>query len=422
MDVRILIINYFLEVIRYSIGLEIFFGTKVKKWRTAIIAGIFFALCLMRAGNNSLILMYIFAYMTVYGMAEGRGGEKIFRMLVLVCLLGSLDEIVGMTIRHWIGEYMYISFWKAITGLIFLIFLKKIQKRNTKIGSQIFGFIEKKIMIIVLSMIVILSAVITGFYYAEEYVSKVNYQLLVYFISLFAFISMIALVLFIAYIKKSNEALRERVEIEQSLKLMQEKYYKELLEREEDTRRYRHDMQNHLLSLTQYLKKKETDEGLQYIKGLQDTLITIQKSCYVTGNSMLDMFLNHYFLPLKNVKISIWGRCSEDLLIGDVDFCIIFSNLIQNAAEAVERQEKGDKYIRVNMKQRLEYCEIAIQNSVDFQMDSVIQTSKHDKKNHGIGLKNVAEAVRRNNGDFQWGIKDGAYLATVILKRQESKV
>lgn len=47
-------------------------------------------------------------------------------------------------------------------------------------------------------------------------------------------------------------------------------------------------------------------------------------------------------------------------------------------------------------------------------------TYKIDKKNHGIGLKNVSEAVQRNNGYFEAGIKNGEYSSIVILKRKKT--
>ena len=130
------------------------------------------------------------------------------------------------------------------------------------------------------------------------------------------------------------------------------------------------------------------------------------------------MFLNHYLLPLRDVKINIWGTYSGELLINDIDFCIIFSNLVQNAAEAMEKQEGGEKYIRVIIRQRIEHCEFDIQNSIGSENINMEETDKSDKKNHGIGLKNVSEAVKRNNGYFEAGVKNGEFFVVVILKRR----
>ena len=414
MDVLILVVDYFIEVIRFSIGLEIFFGKKMKITGFVAVIGALYALCLIWAGEIGPILLYIFACAAVYHITEGRAGEKIFQILVVLCVSGILDELIGLAIQHYVADYRYIRFLEAVIVLILFIFAREVQRRKPKFIMCIAGFIKEKIMIIILILFILLSAIIVGFCYADDYSLSSNFK---YYIGFFAFIGMIMLLLFIIYIKKSNETISILMETERSLKIMQEKYYKELLEREEDTRRYRHDMQNHLLCLVQYMERQETEVGIRYIKGLQNNLVSIQERCYMTGNSLLDLFLNHYLLPLKNVKINIWGACADDILIDDIDFCIIFSNLLQNAAEAVERQKENEKYIRVILKQRSEYCEIDIQNSIAAKLKAVGGTDKTDKRNHGIGLKNVSEVVKRNSGYFEFGIKNDEFLATVILKR-----
>ena len=420
MNVLILVVNYFIEVIRFSMGLEIFFGKKMKVSGSVAVSGIVYTLCLLWVEKIGPILLYIFACAAVYCMTEGRIGEKIFQILMVLCISGSLDEIIGIAIQHYVADYRYIRFLEAVIVLILFIFAREVQKRKPEFGMYITGVIKARVMITMLVMTIILSCIIVGFSNMQEYALKENFKLIADFISVLAFIGMIALLVFIAYIRKANEIMRELVDTERSLNSMQEKYYKELLKREEDTRRYRHDMQNHLLCLTQYIKNQEIEEGVKYIKGLQDNLVGIQKRCYISGNDLLDMFLNYYLSPLREVKINIWGGCSGSLLISEVDFCIIFSNLIQNVAEAMQRQKTGEKYRRIIIQERAEHCEFDIQNSIDSQTVSKDVTYKIDKKNHGIGLKNVSEAVQRNNGYFEAGIKNGEYSSIVILKRKKT--
>ena len=418
MDALILIVDYFIEVIRFSIGLEIFFGKKMKVTGFVAVAGALYVLCLIWAGEIGPILLYIFVCAAVYHITEGRIGEKIFQILVVLCVSGILDELIGIAIQHYVADYRYIRFLEAVIVLILFIFAREVRRRKPTVGIFVARVIKTRVMIAVLIITILLSCVIVGFSNMQEYVFKENFKLMADFISILAFIGMIILLIFIAYIRKANEIMGQLIDTERSLNSMQEKYYKELLKREEDTRKYRHDMQNHLMCLTRYIERREIDSGIEYIKGLQDTLVSIQKRCYISGNDLLDMFLNHYLLPLRDVKINIWGTYSGELLINDIDFCIIFSNLVQNAAEAMEKQEGGEKYIRVIIRQRIEHCEFDIQNSIGSENINMEETDKSDKKNHGIGLKNVSEAVKRNNGYFEAGVKNGEFSVVVILKRR----
>ena len=353
-------------------------------------------------------------------MCEGKAVEKLSQILILLCGFGALDEMIGIIERHWFDIYQHRDLLEASIVLLVLIILDQIQMRKRQIGMFVISFIKEKILIIVMVMVFILMLVITGLGYAEEYTSRENVRFLVDFVCFLAFIGMIILLLFIIYIKKVNEDMYNVVKTERSLKDMQERYYKELLNREEETRRYRHDMQNHLLCLSQYMKNESYSEAMEYIIKLQESLTTIQKGCYMTGNDLLDIFLNNYFLPLEEVKVDIWGACSNDFLIDDVDFCIIFSNLIQNAAEAVLRQKDGQKYMRVIFKQKAEYGEITIENSIGSDVEEVKigSTIKSDDSSHGIGLKNVADTIQKNKGHFEFKTKEGEFCAKVLLKRK----
>ena len=77
MNVLILVVNYFIEVIRFSMGLEIFFGKKMKVSGSVAVSGIVYTLCLLWVEKIGPILLYIFACAAVYCMTEGRIGEKI---------------------------------------------------------------------------------------------------------------------------------------------------------------------------------------------------------------------------------------------------------------------------------------------------------------------------------------------------------
>ena len=42
---------------------------------------------------------------------------------------------------------------------------------------------------------------------------------------------------------------------------------------------------------------------------------------------------------------------------------------------------------------------------------------KKDKKNHGIGTRNMVETARKNGGDVTWDWDEGGYVTTNILLR-----
>ena len=221
-------------------------------------------------------------------------------------------------------------------------------------------------------------------------------------------------------IKNVNDRMEKIVFIEHELKVLQEKYYKELLSREEDTRKYRHDMHNHLLCLQQYAKSGKIEKVVEYTEELQKKMSNIQHKCFFTGNHILDILVNNYFSPLEETEVIVQGMCRDDIAISDVDFCTIFSNLIENAVEEINRQDIKKKYIKIYIRQGKEYCTIEIRNSLEMIDESkkvtIGETSKSDKRNHGIGLKNIKEAIEKNGGVLKIEKQGGEFFVSVSLK------
>ncbi len=47
--------------------------------------------------------------------------------------------------------------------------------------------------------------------------------------------------------------------------------------------------------------------------------------------------------------------------------------------------------------------------------DSVLRTTKEDKRHHGIGLKSVSNLVRKYNGILDYTDKDKVFRVTVLF-------
>ncbi|MEF9839372.1 MAG: GHKL domain-containing protein, partial [Lachnospiraceae bacterium] len=157
---------------------------------------------------------------------------------------------------------------------------------------------------------------------------------------------------------------------------------------------------------------------------MQEKLSIIQKKCYITGNDILDILLNYYLMQVKNTQISVKGKCICKPEINDLDFCTIFSNLIQNAVEETERQCGRMKYIDINIKQGQIYLVIEIKNSSDLiikEGQMLFKTKKMDRQNHGIGLRNVQESVNKNRGIFEMGGDGNTVSVKVTLKNNHSQ-
>ena len=92
------------------------------------------------------------------------------------------------------------------------------------------------------------------------------------------------------------------------------------------------------------------------------------------------------------------------LSIPDHHLCSLVANLLDNAIEASRKIE--DPKIVIEMKMDPSMQDKAL----------TIRTTKADKKQHGLGRQIIDDIVRRYNGISTREIKDGWYIASVMLE------
>ncbi len=216
------------------------------------------------------------------------------------------------------------------------------------------------------------------------------------------------------------------METERRLKEMQKKYYEDMLMREEETRKYRHDLRNHLICLYGLAKEEQAKKVMAYIRNMEEQARFIQQKFYTTGNKVLDALVNYYGSLIElDTRLRVSGKVEHDLEITDTDLCTVFGNLLQNAVEGVMRVQGGEKYIWIQFEQGREYLRIRIENSAVFPENDILQTKKFftetikkDKRDHGIGISNVQETVKRYQGKVNVLREGQKVVAEVILRNR----
>jgi len=202
--------------------------------------------------------------------------------------------------------------------------------------------------------------------------------------------------------------------------VQQQNYYEQLLLKEEDTRRFRHDIINDFLEIKNFCDNHECQQMKDYMEKLTGTVLKLSRNHYDVGNNVINAILNYYLLPInRENEVRISGYLSERLDIDDRELCIVCANLVQNAAEAVKKSSDGT--IKINFSEGRDYISMEIINSfhdqVQFDKGGNLKSLKKDAKNHGIGIRNVKEIVQKNKGSFNVELKDGLFKSEVYLKK-----
>lgn len=381
--------------------------------------------------TEAAYLSELMTVVTVMILVEGSFWEKFVQMLkmyvVVTCLDMCLEQILELALPRIKEREGILNFSATLMAflLILLFFYVKHKIRihageNARKRWLIFFYLS------IFGMEVSAFLTIGGLNYTSEYVDSHSIQVFAKIITILATLSILGLMSIIYYVQDTNKRLKESITTEHLLQESQQNYYETLLEKEEETRRFRHDILNHFMCI-QALAEKEPEHVADYVQDLQEKMIQIQKKCYQTGNTIVDIITNQYINQLKeqveNVQVEISGKCTEQLGMKQADLCTVYSNLLKNAVEEIARQKDGKRYLKVMIFQNPSGLKIEIVNSTEGITDDsfLLQTKKKDTRNHGIGLKNVKDTVERQKGIFEYNYQENLFWVTVMIPFQENR-
>lgn len=207
-------------------------------------------------------------------------------------------------------------------------------------------------------------------------------------------------------------------------------WYEGIKSAREETSRLRHDMNNHISVLKSVAESENSpevkvDEICKYIDGLnfnQKTVHTMD-----SGNILIDAMLDmkKSYARSQNIEFTEEINIPKDLRYNEQDFVIVFGNLLDNAIEGcLQNGGRVQNKISVRMKYDHGNMRMLIKNTYDGSLDGqtgdiknnfVIETSKRDKKEHGIGLSNVGRIVEKYHGDVIWTAKGREFTVNLLM-------
>lgn len=197
----------------------------------------------------------------------------------------------------------------------------------------------------------------------------------------------------------------------------QEEHIRILISEDEKRRRLKHDMRAHVQALDALAKDGELDLLRQYLHNMEKSLSNDKIEQFTTISAVDAVISEWYKEAAKRQAEWSWeGELSPPERITIFELCTIFSNLLENAVEAIENVHEK-RQIKINISIFQGKIVIVIGNSCDtaIKANSRPATTKEDKTNHGLGLKNVEEIVRKHKGSVEYEMYNGWFQITVIL-------
>lgn len=214
--------------------------------------------------------------------------------------------------------------------------------------------------------------------------------------------------------------LRERNAMLEQYMQLQKDYYTEIIAKDEELRRFRHDMSAHMSVLRAHCENVNNNELKQYVDNLIEETTRYERKTY-TGNNSVDAILGQAERTAeeKKIRFTVEGALPNCTKVEDYDLCIIVSNLLSNALEACEEiRGPSERYVEIRVGSYEEKLYLEVRNSVCHEIrieQNRLYTTKADVRNHGIGSENVARTVKKYEGTVTYRCENACFTAEICL-------
>ncbi len=208
-----------------------------------------------------------------------------------------------------------------------------------------------------------------------------------------------------------RKELRTQVELNERCIKEQTGQYHLLYEKQQELRRFRHDSSAHLQAIASIAKDAGDQRVFSYVSDLMGQQAEMKH--LATGNLIGDAVVNAYYSKglRDGIQVELVGQFADNFNVSETALCVIFTNVIANAYEAALKCEKN-RSVRISFTNFRDHQFIRVQNPTSERPvieDGIIQlgqTTKADKENHGLGVRNILDAVKHAGGQVQWNLDE----------------
>lgn len=317
----------------------------------------------------------------------------------------SIAVIISSAIFKLHSGYSYLMIYEAMLLFCFI----KLSKHR-KYLNKTNGFLVISIyIIIVFANMIPLNDIITNTESSSYmYFNPINYQILCVLATLIFWLLEIIFINYQISFEKTTRYFQQNVLHNQ---------YEEIKNIYMNMRGWRHDYHSHLQTIKAYIALNQLDEVQNYLLELEKDLSCVD-SYVKSGNLMADAILNSKIsiAESKNINVICKAELPEEIVITDIDMCVILGNLLDNAIEACLKIDEEKRFIRIYIAMMKNQLYISIQNSakeeLDFNERHYISTKRGE---HGLGMKRVKILIDKYNGYLNLQNEPGIFASEVTL-------
>lgn len=209
-----------------------------------------------------------------------------------------------------------------------------------------------------------------------------------------------------------------RLQQENHFLSLQQERYENLCMAIEEAKQARHDIRHHFVQLSSLAEQGDMEKIKKYLSATTEKISNY--NLHFCENQAVDSVFGYYstLAQKENIPFHALVSLPTDLSIDEINLCLVFSNLLENAIQASVKTEPARRKINAEVYPHHNHLLlIHVENTFDGkiqQENNIFQSSK--RSGNGIGIESVRHITAKNGGACDFTYEDGIFSAKIMLR------
>ncbi|MBQ2991839.1 MAG: GHKL domain-containing protein [Clostridia bacterium] len=190
---------------------------------------------------------------------------------------------------------------------------------------------------------------------------------------------------------------------------------------QEQTAIYRHDLRHHLSLIRSQIETNQPDQALAYIQQIEKDILSVtpfQFCGHETVNLLLSKFKEK--ADRLDVQMTIHAVLPDSLSISDTELCVLFSNGLENALNAVSSLPRNIRFITLSCSIRQGNLLLSIENPYQGEIHLKNGIPVHPDGTSSYGCRSIQSIVMHKKGVCIFETAQGIFHLRIALPLLES--
>lgn len=328
-------------------------------------------------------------------------------MLMATMISMSLSYVVAFILDIQVVDVYYNTSLSCIVDLIFLFalladyFYTKKKPSRRKIDFKISTLVYLIMTLGELAFLLLLAAM--QYYTRLHHVESNMVNAIGFTISFVCVVYGLTFLFLSAYMQKNSEMQKEKDMLNLYV-TEQQKHIELMVEKEQDMKKFRHDVRQHMWVISYHLDKDELDLAKEYINQIYENIDSTKMERY-TGVVPIDVVLSDKKREMDERKIKFNWSGSVNKIPGSIqeyDICTVFIAILDKAVKECESLSESERELKLLVE--INNGKLYIMEKHKCKADS---TDKEDLRIRGIAEKYDGYVIYTDSDDY--------YMVEVVL-------